>query len=1314
MKKLVLSLLFSVFLLDSEAQCPTLTFVSSSVTCHGNSTGSATVSVSGGTAPYNYTWSPSGGNAATASGLAAGVYTVRVTDAGTCVVTGTVSIGQPNFFMAVSSQTNVICYGVTMGAASFTTIGGTPAVSFTWSPFGGNSSSATGLSPGTYTVSMRDGNNCALTETVNITGPSFSLTATTTQTNNICGSVNGGAAANVTGGTPPYTYTWSPTGGNSATATLVSGIYSVNVRDANNCQTTQTVNIIQTSLFSLVPVVTNVSCNGANDGSVSVTVSGGTAPYNYTWSPSGGNASSASGLAPGTYTLSAIDGMNCFNYTTVTISQPPVLSATSTQTLIICNGATATASVSVSGGVTPYTYSWSPSGGSASSASGLAAGSYTAYIRDANSCVITRTFSFSNPPTMTTTGFQVNINCHGAATGAASVSVGGGVPPYTYTWSPSGGNGVTATGLLAGSYTVTARDNNSCTVSRSYTITEPTQLVATVATTSVNCNGGNTGGGTLTLSGGTAPYTYTWLPTGGNAPSSSGLTAGTYSVVITDGNSCNMTQTLSIVQPLPLAAVVNHSAVTCSGLNDGAASLTISGGTTPYTYSWSPGGATTASVSSLAPGEYTVRVTDANLCTTSQTFSIINPPQFTVSVTSTSIQCGGQNTGSGTVSVLGGSPPYSYTWIPTGGNASVTTGLGPGNYSVNIRDANNCTASQSMHIAQPAMFTGSISNTPANCNNPDGSATVTVNGGSGGYTYSWSPSGGTTATATAISAGQYTCFVTDLNNCVLQLITNVTAISPSVFLTATQASICSGSSTTLTATGSDSYTWTPSLSLSAANGSVVTASPTISTTYTVTGSNLFGCVVTNTIGVQLFADPVPSLSVQAPDLCTGTTVSLSATGASGYTWSPATGLSNAFSANPTATLSGQITYTVTGENVLGCTGTSTLSLSPLPLPAVTVSASSSAICIHETATLSASGAASYTWNTGAANSVIQVSPATAESFVVTGTGANGCINTATASLGVNPLPQVSIQSNTYVCQGATAVLTASGASTYTWNTGESGLSLSVSPVANTSYTVTGADGNGCKNTATFSLVVYITPSLNISGRQEVCRNERFTLNVSGGTTYTWSTGEQTTTVSYALNANTVITVSSGLGDCPPAQASFPVTVHPVPGLTVSPTSTLINTGQQIQLVAASNETDFSWTPAAGLSCNNCPNPVAGPAASTVYTVEVTGRRGCHSTATVSIQVDDLCGELFAPSAFSPNNDGNNDTWCVYGNCITSIRCDIFNRWGQKVFTITDKDQCWDGTINGTSQNSGVFIFQAEATLINGENKTLKGNFTLIK
>ncbi|WP_306565492.1 T9SS type A sorting domain-containing protein [Flavobacterium lindanitolerans] len=596
------------------------------VSCNGGANGTATVAPTGGTPPYTYSWAPSGGTAATATGLAVGTYTVTVTDSNNCQVTRTFTINQPTALSAATGggKTDVSCNGGSNGTATVAPTGGTPPYTYSWAPSGGTAATATGLAAGTYTVTVTDANNCQATRSFTINEPT-ALTATTSQNNTSCnGGANGTASVTVSGGTPGYTYSWSPSGGTAATASgLAAGTYTVTITDANNCQITRNFTITEPAILSATTSQINVSCNGGTNGSATVTVTGGTGAYSYAWAPSGGTAATASGLAAGIYTVTAIDANNCQITNTVTITEPAVLSATTAQTNVLCNGgATGSATVTIAGGTGPYTYSWAPSGGTAATASGLATGIYTVTVTDANNCQLTRTFTITEPAVLSATTSQTNLSCNGGTNGIAGVTVTGGTAPYTYSWAPSGGTGATATGLAAGTYTVTITDANACQITRSFTITEPTALSATTSSTNVSCNGGSNGSATVTVTGGTGGYTYSWAPSGGTAATASGLAAGNYTVTITDANMCQITRTVSVTQPSPIVIVPSQSNVSCTGGSNGSATVGVSGGTGNYTFSWAPSGGTGATATGLAAGTYTVTVTDANSCTATQSFTI--------------------------------------------------------------------------------------------------------------------------------------------------------------------------------------------------------------------------------------------------------------------------------------------------------------------------------------------------------------------------------------------------------------------------------------------------------------------------------------------------------------------------------------------------------------------------------------------------------------------------------------------------------------------------------------------------------------------
>ncbi|RVT79581.1 hypothetical protein EOD40_00265 [Flavobacterium sufflavum] len=767
------------------------------VSCNGGTNGTASVTASGGVTSYSYSWSPSGGTGATATGLAAGSYTCTITDSESTQITKNFTLTQPTVINTASgSQTNVSCNGGTNGSVSVSPSGGTPGYTYSWSPSGGTAATATGLAAGSYTVTVTDANGCTATRNYTLTQPSAINTSSGSQTNVSCnGGTNGSASVSPSGGTPGYTYSWSPSGGTAATATgLAAGSYTVTVTDANGCTATRNYTLTQPSAINTSSgSQTNVSCNGGTNGSASVSPSGGTPGYTYSWSPSGGTAATATGLAAGSYTVTVTDANGCTATRNYTLTQPSAINTSSgSQTNVSCNGGTnGSASVSPSGGTPGYTYSWSPSGGTAATATGLAAGSYTVTITDANGCTATRNYTITQPSAISTaSGSQTNVSCNGGTNGSASVSPSGGTPGYTYSWSPSGGTAATATGLAAGSYTVTVTDANGCTATRNYTITQPSAInTASGSQTNVSCNGGTNGSASVSPSGGTPGYTYSWSPSGGTAATATGLAAGSYTVTITDANGCTATRNYTITQPSAIStASGSQTNVSCNGGTNGSASVSPSGGTPGYTYSWSPSGGTAATATGLAAGSYTVTITDANGCTATRNYTITQPSAIsTASGSQTNVSCNGGTNGSASVSPSGGTPGYTYSWSPSGGTAATATGLAAGSYTVTVTDANGCTATRNYTITQPsAISTASGSQTNVSCNGgANGSASVSPSGGTPGYTYSWSPSGGTAATATGLAAGSYTVTITDANGCTATRNYTITEPSALSFTTTT-------------------------------------------------------------------------------------------------------------------------------------------------------------------------------------------------------------------------------------------------------------------------------------------------------------------------------------------------------------------------------------------------------------------------------------------------------------------------------------------------------------------------------------------------
>ncbi|HXC04193.1 MAG TPA: SprB repeat-containing protein, partial [Bacteroidia bacterium] len=557
--------------------------------------GSATASASFCAGPYTYLWSPGGQTTSTATNLPAGLYTVTITNGSSCMtVTDTVTVFAASGGLAVTpSSTNASC-GNPNGTATATPSGGTSPYTYSWSPSGGSGATASGLAAGTYTCTITDAGGCVQTITATISNNVGTPSITSSTNENCSGGATGSATATLTGGTGTLTYSWSPSGGNSATASgLTAGTYTCTITDGNGCITPVTVTVTQPSVLSVTPLQTNVSCNSGCNGTATATVSGGTASYTYSWTGSASTTSTATALCAGNYTCTITDSKGCTTTETYIIDQPAAITATPANTATTCGSNNGTASVTASGGTGTLTYSWSPAPGggqSTSSVTGLSTGAYTVHITDASGCSISNTITItsSNGPSALLSSSS-NPVCNGSCNGNATVTASGGTGPYTYSWSPSGGTGAGASSLCAGTYTCTITDANNCLTTQTAVITQPAPITANATSTPAAC-GVNNGTANVTASGGTGALTYSWSPapgTGQGTPTAGSLGSGTFTVTVTDNKGCIQTATVAINNSGGPSATSSITSPLCSGGCNGTAAINASGGTGPYTYSWS-------------------------------------------------------------------------------------------------------------------------------------------------------------------------------------------------------------------------------------------------------------------------------------------------------------------------------------------------------------------------------------------------------------------------------------------------------------------------------------------------------------------------------------------------------------------------------------------------------------------------------------------------------------------------------------------------------------------------------------------------------
>jgi gliding motility-associated-like protein len=614
-------------------------------------------------------------------------------------------------------MTPVSCNGDIDGTVSAVTTGGSGVPTFNWDVGDPNAAPA-----GTYTVVATDANGCTAETTIEVTEPT-ELQVSASGMDVVCnGESSGDLQSQVNGGVAPYTYLWS---GGIANATdpnpedVPANMYTVIVTDANGCTAVAQAEVAQPEALS-ASSISNESLCGDPNGSIDLTVNGGVTPYSFLWSNNDTNEDPG-GLIPGAYIVTITDANGCTTVFGTTVTTPSALTISGTGADVDCFGAsTGSTDITVGGGSLPYTYLWDdPQNQTDEDAQNLPAGDYTVVVTDAQGCTISTQISISEPPPFLATELiATGVSCNGGDDGSIIIDVTGGTIPYvSYEWDNTTQEVPDPENLSAGSYTLTVTDANGCTaVSEAIIIDEPAPMVLTTTTVATACNGSSDGSIDLTVEvgTGTAPYTYSWNNGTYVVEDPADIPAGQYTVVVTDDNGCTETTTVTVAQPQALQIEIDNVSnyggynVSCWNTADGTAQATASGGTAPYNYSWS-NGANTAAIEDLAPGVYTVIVTDGGGCTNSTQVQLEAPEDIVASATAVAADCYGESDGQvivGTVS--GGAAPYMYSIGGAFSPVNQFVNLSAGDYEVIVQDANGCEWTDAVTVTEPAEFTVTI------------------------------------------------------------------------------------------------------------------------------------------------------------------------------------------------------------------------------------------------------------------------------------------------------------------------------------------------------------------------------------------------------------------------------------------------------------------------------------------------------------------------------------------------------------------------------------------------------------------------------
>jgi hypothetical protein len=533
--------------------------------CGNIADGTATVEAAGGVAPYSYLWNdPASQTSKTANNLAAGTYKVTVTDANGCTSIATETVQAPMQAIVLTSATNAACHGAANGSVSVSIQNGNPAdFDYLWSdPAASTNIVVTGLTAGTYTVTVTDDNGCMEIATATISQPSALSLSLESKPASCSDSSDGSATVIATGGTPQgngnYQYKWSAAG-NPAVAVLddvSAGSYLVTVTDANGCSATGSIGIDAPVALSVQVSGTPVTCFGSANGSATASASGGTAPFAYQWNVPGTNSQSVlNNLPPANYIVTVTDSHGCSATAQTSITEPGALSLTLTKTDVICDDDnTGNASPEVSGGITPYQYNWNTGAGTANLNS-LTKGTYSLTVTDANGCTVSKQVTIVATTTLSSSVAATNAKCSNSSDGVATATANGGTAPYSYAWN-NGASGAVASNLAAGSYKVTITDAEGCTVQNTVQIGAPSQLTCqTQLVSAISTFGGSNGGASVSANGGIAPYTYNWA-SGSTNQTASNLSAGTQNVTVTDNNGCTCVTQITMSNPSKIGNLV--------------------------------------------------------------------------------------------------------------------------------------------------------------------------------------------------------------------------------------------------------------------------------------------------------------------------------------------------------------------------------------------------------------------------------------------------------------------------------------------------------------------------------------------------------------------------------------------------------------------------------------------------------------------------------------------------------------------------------------------------------------------------------------
>ncbi|MEM1214226.1 MAG: choice-of-anchor L domain-containing protein [Bacteroidota bacterium] len=1081
--------------------------------------------------------------------------------------------------------------------------------------------------------------------------------------------------------------------------------------------------------------VTDVNCNGGNDGSITLTIETGTGPFEFELDGVTNTTGTFTGLTAATYNILIRDSAACPGAINVTVDEPMLPNIEPiTVTPLACNGDTNGAlTVDITDGNGPYTFNWSNSS-SDSIATDLGPGLYTLELVDQGNCSQMVQIELLEPTALALVMAADSVDCNGTTSGQAWVTATGGTGSYTYAWDNMATTD-TATALVAGTYSVIVTDSLGCEETASIQVAEPGVLSAQAMASPATCFGENSGSLSALANGGSGPLTYQWINTGlgtdaGTTPTLADQPAGNYQLIVTDANGCEALDNAAITEPDELAITDLQTEVpSCVGLADGTAQVTFSGGTNPVTVSWDTG-TTGDAESALAAGAHFVALLDGNGCTDTLAFELAAPLAVALSLDATAVSCFGGNDATATVTPQGGATPYIYAWN-NGDDLAQASSLAEGPAIVTVTDANGCVATDTIAITQPPVLTVDLDGTDPSCfQGNNGTILASPDGGVAPYRYSWS-NNDVTATAMGLLANtNYGVTILDANDCPTDA--SLTLGEPNLLTVAGSATqqACTGppngTATALPAGGTAPYTYTwPD------NQTTATATGLTAGSYEVTVTDDQACTATFTAEVEP-AEAVAILAANPTDVtCNGDasgaiTVELTG-GEAPYSWS-----------SPLVNLTaGTYDLTVTDANM--CTDVVSVTINEPSALALTTNITN-VICAGEitgAVDLSVSGGTgpyTYAWNGGSTSE--DLNQLGAGDYVVTVTDQQNCSTTLTSTVAQASELNVAAAVSAATCAGSptgSILPTVTGGEApyaFSWSNGSTATEQQAI-VAGT-YALTLTDDFGCNIIQTYDVTE--PPLLTASAVVDpvTC------FGLSDGFLKVDAVGGRPP-YRYRLNSNDWQGSGVFLGL---PSAVYGVAVEDANGcaatvddqLVTQPAEVTVNLGEDQEIkfgetlpISAMVTSDFpivsyAWSPfdSTWLSCADCEvGQVASPVRTRDLRLRVVDANGCEGEDMLRIIVlKDF--PVLVPTGFTPNGDLVNNRLLVHSPVegrVLTFR--VWNRWGELVhessdFAFNDDSEGWDGQYRGQDAPPGVYIWQVEAELPDNSVIVEHGQTTLIR